>query len=237
LAAVRLRTCLGRVWSQTSATTDACKERFYVLLEKRSSRNFVILTSDFAHRLYLGVEKQKCQNGRVMMLISAASSAAEFAAARKLFDEYAAGLGVDLCFQSFSLELENIATMYGPPDGCLLLARLEGELVGCVGFRRFGVGVCEMKRLYIKPAGRKKGIAQRLVTELLHRARAAGYCKIVLDTLPSMTDAQSLYRLFGFATFVPSIAPPLDGIIYMQESGVKDALLHFGRIHRTDFQR
>jgi len=145
-----------------------------------------------------------------------AVSTFEFTEARALFQEYAAGLDVDLSFQNFAQELQDIATMYGPPDGCLLLARKDNELVGCVGFRPCGADVCELKRLYVRQGARGTGIGRQLVIELLYKARAAAYRTVVLDTLPSMRKAQALYRSFGFRVIPTRHVPPVEGMVYMQ---------------------
>jgi ribosomal protein S18 acetylase RimI-like enzyme len=155
-------------------------------------------------------------NARIVFVISVAKSVSDFLAARRLFQEYAAGLGIDLSFQNFAQELENISTIYGKPDGCLLLARQDNEIVGCVGFRPFDVDVCEMKRLYVRPSARGTGIGRQLVTELIYKVRAAAYRTIVLDTLPSMPEAQSLYRSLGFRITEPRGFSPFRALVYMQ---------------------
>jgi ribosomal protein S18 acetylase RimI-like enzyme len=139
----------------------------------------------------------------------------EFAVGRSLFEEYAASLGTDLCFESFDSELNRLPEMYGPPFGCLLLMRLDEVFVGCGGVRRLTEGVCEMKRLYIRPVGRGFGLGRTLATELVRKAAALGYSRMVLDSLVEMTAAQRLYRSLGFRETSPYYHNPRPGFIYM----------------------
>lgn len=144
-----------------------------------------------------------------------ASSAEEFAAGRILIEEYAATLGVDLCFQNFSEEIANLATIYGPPRGCLLLARDNKGLAGCVAVRSQAETVCEMKRLYVKAEYRGTGLGRRLAESAIGRARQLGYSRMVLDTLPTMTEAQSLYASLGFREVAGYYQNPVGGVRYL----------------------
>src|SRR5689334_17273641 len=114
-----------------------------------------------------------------VVIVIEARTESEFSVARTLFEEYAAAIAVDLCFQSFNHELDHLPEMYGPPGGCLLLARREEEIVGCVGMRRFDTDVCEMKRLYVRRSARGLNVGHLLATSIIERARAAGYQRMV----------------------------------------------------------
>lgn len=142
----------------------------------------------------------------------------EVPAVRALFREYAAGLGVDLCFQDFEAELAGLPGAYAPPAGRLLVAEVDGELVGCVALRPQARGVCELKRLYVRPTHRGCGLGRRLLEALLAEAVAAGYRGAVFDTLESMTEALALYRTLGFAETEPYNEHPVQGTLWFRKA-------------------
>ena len=146
-----------------------------------------------------------------------AESPAQIAEARELFLEYAQSLGFSLCFQSFDKELAELPGEYAPPRGRLLLAEYEGHLAGCGALHPLKDNVCEMKRLYLRPQFRGKGLGRRLAETILSEARSMGYSAIRLDTVePVMRDAVAMYRRLGFQEIAPYCANPIAGALYME---------------------
>ena len=136
-------------------------------------------------------------------MIAVAGAGPQFEAVRELFLEYAQSLGFSLCFQGFDEELASLPGCYAPPDGCLLLATVDKVAAGCVGMRKLDAVRCEMKRLYVRPQFRGKGLGRVLAEKSIAEARRIGYRTMYLDTLPVMAAAQKLYQSFGFVDCAP----------------------------------
>jgi putative acetyltransferase len=151
------------------------------------------------------------------VIIRAVSSAADLTVVRDLFREYAASLGVDLGFQNFDAELAGLPGKYVPPLGALLVAESADAIVGCVALRPFEPPeVAEIKRLYVRPAGRGHGLGAALTQAILEAAHAAGYRRLRLDTMPGMEAAQALYRELGFRDIPAYRHNPVAGTIFME---------------------
>ena len=137
--------------------------------------------------------------------------------ARSLFLEYGRSLGFSLCFQSFDEELKTLPGAYGPPSGRLLLARCADHAAGCIALRKLEAGICEMKRLYVRPGDRGRGLGRMLVERLIAEARVIGYERMRLDTIESaMKDAIALYRRMGFKEIAPYSAIPIESALWME---------------------
>jgi putative acetyltransferase len=156
-----------------------------------------------------------------MLHIEQASSEDQIALARELFLEYAKALGVDLCFQDFTRELQELPGKYALPAGRLLLAYCNDTgasalLAGCGALRPLSAEICEMKRLYVRPEFRGFGIGHALTLALISVAREIGYRALRLDTLPEMREAHKLYEELGFHEIAPYCANPLEGVRYLE---------------------
>ena len=146
-----------------------------------------------------------------------AESAAQVALARELFLEYAGWLGFSLCFQNFDEELAGLPGAYAPPRGRLLLALHDGETAGCVALRPILDDACEMKRLYVRPAFRGLGLGRELAVRIVEEARALGYARMLLDTVPDkMAGAIKVYRSLGFEERAPYYQTPDQGFLFME---------------------
>jgi carbonic anhydrase len=136
--------------------------------------------------------------------------------ARRLVEEYGASLDVDLSFQDFDHELAHLEREYGPPDGVFLLAEEDGSYLGCVGVRRFSDGVGEIKRLYTIPTARGRGAGRLLADHAVAAARSLGHRRLLLDTLPSMREARSLYASLGFEPTTAYRYNPVAGTAFLE---------------------
>lgn len=145
---------------------------------------------------------------------------AHLQATRLIFQEYAEQLGVDLCFQNFEAELAGLPGDYAAPQGCLILALVDGEIAGCCAMRPLDTvdypNACEMKRLYVRNGFRRLGLGRQLAEEVLDAARVAGYRSLLLDTLNDMEAARALYEDLGFKSIPPYYHNPIAGAHYLK---------------------
>ena len=141
-------------------------------------------------------------------------------AARVLIREYAADLGVDLCFQNFDAELATLPGEYAAPAGALLVVMVDGQPAGCGAIRPLPdvdyPDACEMKRLFVRRAFRGFGLGRVLTLALLEHAQQAGYSTLLLDTLDDMEAARGLYAELGFEEIAPYYFNPLAGAHYLK---------------------
>jgi putative acetyltransferase len=135
---------------------------------------------------------------------------------RRLFVEYAEALEVDLCFQGFDRELLTLPGRYAPPAGRLILALDGAEPAGCVALRGIGDGICEMKRLYVRPQFRRHGLGRALACEIIAAAREVNYERLRLDTIESMQDAIGLYESLGFRRIAAYYDNPSNLAVFME---------------------
>lgn len=155
--------------------------------------------------------------GNPRLTLEQVESPAQIEQARELFLEYAQSLGFSLCFQSFDQELAGLPGDYAPPDGRLLLARYRDQLAGCAALRKLDPGVCEMKRLYLRPQFRGRGLGRVMAETLIAEARVIGCGKMRLDTVePVMPNAVAMYRRLGFKEIEPYRPNPIPGALYFE---------------------
>ena len=151
------------------------------------------------------------------LTLAQAESPSQIVQARELFLEYAQSLGFSLCFQGFDKELADLPGDYSPPEGRLLLAEFAGQLAGCVALHKLAPGICEMKRLYLRPHFRGKGLGCIMAERIIAEARQIGYQRMRLDTVePIMKDAVAMYRKLAFKEIAPYRPNPIAGAMYME---------------------
>lgn len=174
------------------------------------------MTSAFSGHLTALSDLPDADDVRRTMRIKQAQTKIEIEEVRSLFREYEAFLDVDLCFQSFEEELASLPGKYSRPSGDLFIA-LDGEkIVGCVAVRKLADGECEMKRLFVRPEARGKGLGRKLAHEIIKTARELGYSLMRLDTLDKLPKAMHLYEALGFRRTEPYYENPLPGVVYWE---------------------
>ena len=152
-----------------------------------------------------------------MIIIEQAETPEQIEEIRRLFREYEAWLGLDLCFQGFEAELAELPGKYAPPSGRLFLAAVDGKPAGCIALRKLEDGICEMKRLFVREDFRGFGLGNKLIEKLIDEARSEGYKKMRLDTLPGkMAKAAALYRSHGFRQIPAYYHNPYGETFFMQ---------------------
>ena len=135
---------------------------------------------------------------------------------RRLFEEYATWVGVDLSFQDFARELAELPGDYVATNGVLFVARVDRRIAGCVAAHRWSEDACEMKRLFVRDAYRGAGCGRALVEAIIVWARESGYRRILLDTLPVMDQAQRLYARLGFREVASYRVNPVPGARFLE---------------------
>ncbi len=152
------------------------------------------------------------------MRLHSAKTPDDFDLAARLFRRYAEGLGFDLGFQQFDAEVASLPGAYAEPEGCILLAYADDdEPAGCVALRPLGeAGICEMKRLFVLPAFRGRGVGRALAVAVVGEARARGYAHMRLDTVSGMDTAMGIYRTLGFREIQSYRFNPMPGARYYE---------------------
>lgn len=149
-----------------------------------------------------------------------ATHPSDWAETRSIFLEYAASLQVDLTFQEFQHEVDNLPGEFVTPRGAVLLAWVEGSLAGCCALRPLDssdyANAAEMKRLYVRPSFRGMGLGRQLTEAILDVARTAAYSCVLLDTLDDMEAARALYEDLGFEEIPPYYHNPYAGAHYLK---------------------
>ena len=150
-----------------------------------------------------------------MIIVRQAEFPQDTAAVLEIWHEFIANSPVNLDYQGNDAELANLPGKYSSPEGCVLLADRRGEIEGCVAFRKVSSDICEMKRLYVRPAARGSHGGQRLVERLIKEARIAGYLEMRLDVMEKSVSARKLYEAFGFVPAAPISFNPVPGASFL----------------------
>ena len=145
-----------------------------------------------------------------------ADTVEDYKIAVQLFIEYTQWLDIDLSFQQFDDELTNLKTMYGTPDGGIILCKVENKFTGCTGIRKIDSNIAELKRMFVKPGYQKQGIGKTLLEKAVELAMAFNYNLIRLDTLNYMTVAINLYKNHGFYEIPPYYHNPNETAVYFE---------------------
>lgn len=152
--------------------------------------------------------------------LTPAQTPEQLLAIRHLFQDYQADLGIDLCFQGFEQELNELPGAYAEPSGALLLASVDGQPAGCCAFRPLlnsdHLNACEMKRLFVRQGFRGLGLGRQLVEAIIELAQRAGFTTMLLDTLNDMESARALYHEVGFVETEPYYHNPIPGAHYLK---------------------
>ena len=151
-----------------------------------------------------------------MVKITEANTEEFIERAKELIREYAQSLQFDLKFQDFDKEMEDFPGQYASPTGCLYIALDENQPIGCVALRDLGQGICEMKRLYVKQLFRGQKVGKLLAEIAIKAAKDMGYDYMRLDTVPSMKQANMLYKVLGFKNIVPYRFNPIEGATFFE---------------------
>ena len=153
-----------------------------------------------------------------MVLFKKASSKEDYELGQSLFSAYAKDIGIDLSFQGFQNELQQLETQYGAPEGALFLIFDDTAPIGCFALRKLEPEICELKRMYLEKHYRGKGIGKQMMQEALLEAKHLGYSKIRLDSIASMTSAIALYKTFGFKEIEAYRHNPFDDAVYFEKT-------------------
>lgn len=141
---------------------------------------------------------------------------ADYEEAQAVIEEYVGTLGFDLSFQDFDQEISDLERAYPAPDACILMATEDDIVLGCAALRPLDGDICEMKRLYVRPAGRARGVGRRLAEAVIEEARRMGYSAMRLDTIGTMHAANALYRSLGFREIPPYRENPVEGARFFE---------------------